>query len=86
MRSSEVIPIFSHFWTRKTVQWADFRIQIHSIGFLCNNPNWHEAGRIYPPYNFKIGFCQLNFIKNFQILFEVKIEIKRDNLTPCQAH
>ena len=25
------------------------------------NPNWHEAGRIYPPYIFWIGFCQLNF-------------------------
>ena len=25
------------------------------------NPNWHEAGWIYPPYNFWIGFCQLNF-------------------------
>ena len=77
MRSSEVIPIFSHFWTRKTVQWADFRIQIHSIGFLCNNPNWHEAGRIYSPYNFWIGF---------QIFLEVKIEMNQDNLTPCEAH
>ena len=24
------------------------------------NPDWHEAGRIYSPYNFWIGFCQLN--------------------------
>ena len=49
------------------------------------NPNWHEAGRIYPPYNFWIGFCQF-FIKNFQTFLEVKIEINRDNLTLCQAH
>jgi len=69
MRFPEVIPIFSHFWTRKTVQWADFRIQIHSIGFLCNNPNWHEAGRIYSPYNFWIGFCQLNFYQKYPNVF-----------------
>ena len=29
------------------------------------NPNRHEAGRIYPPYNFWIGFCQLNFNQKF---------------------
>ena len=46
------------------------------------NPNWHAAGRIYPPYNFLIGFYQLNF----QTFLEVKIEINRNNLTPCQAH
>ena len=50
------------------------------------NSNWHEAGWIYPPYNFWIGFCQLNFYKKFQTFLEVKIEINLDNLTPCQAH
>ena len=37
-------------------------------GFLQRldlNPNWHEAGRIYPTYNFWIGFCQLNFYQKF---------------------
>ena len=29
------------------------------------NPNWHEAGRIYPLYNLRIGFCQLNFYQKF---------------------
>ena len=33
------------------------------------NPNWHEAGRIYPPYNFFIGFCQLNFYQKFPNIF-----------------
>ena len=50
------------------------------------NPNWHEAGRIYPPYNNWNGFCQLNFYQNFQTFLEMKIEINRDNLTSFQAH
>jgi hypothetical protein len=29
------------------------------------NPNWHEAGQIYPTYNIWIGFCQLNFYQKF---------------------
>jgi hypothetical protein len=29
------------------------------------NPNWHETGQIYLPYNFRIGFCQLNFYQKF---------------------
>jgi hypothetical protein len=33
------------------------------------NPNWHEAGQIYPPYNFWIGFCQLNFFQKFPNIF-----------------
>ena len=33
------------------------------------NPNWHEAGRIYPPYDFMIGFCQLNFYQKFPNIF-----------------
>ena len=50
------------------------------------NPNCHEAEQIYPLYNSLIGFCQLNFYQKFTNIFEVKIEINRDNLTPCQAH
>ena len=41
------------------------------------NPNWHEAGRIYPPYNVWIGFCQLNFYQKFQTFLELNIEINR---------
>ena len=52
----------------------------------CINPNWHEAGPIYPPYNFLIRFCLLNFHWKVPNIFEVKIEINRDNLRPCQAH
>jgi hypothetical protein len=33
------------------------------------NPNWHETGRIYLPYNFRIGFCQLNFYQKFPNIF-----------------
>ena len=43
------------------------------------NHIWHEAGWIYPPYDFWIGFCQLNFYQNFQTFLEVKIEINWDN-------
>ena len=45
-------PQIMYFWIEKFCWfWCLF--------FL--NPNWHEAGRIYPPYNFWMGFCQLNF-------------------------
>ena len=33
------------------------------------NPNWHETGWIYPPYDFWIGFCQLNFYQKFTNIF-----------------
>jgi creatine kinase len=33
------------------------------------NSNWHETGRIYLPYNFRIGFCQLNFYQKFPNIF-----------------
>ena len=33
-----------------------------------------------------MDFVSWIFIKNVQIFLEVKIEINRDNLTPCQAH
>ena len=32
-------------------------------------PNWHEAGHIYPPCNFGIGFCQLILSENFPTFF-----------------
>ena len=32
-------------------------------------PNWHEAGHIYPPCNFGIGFCQLNLYQKFPNFF-----------------
>ena len=37
------------------------------MGFL--NPNWHEAGQIYPPYKYWIGLCQLNFYQKFLNIF-----------------
>ena len=33
------------------------------------NPNWHEAGHFYPPCDFGIGFCQLNFVSKISKLF-----------------
>ena len=36
--------------------------RIFHVNATVFNPNWHEAGLIYPPYNFWIGFCQLNFL------------------------
>ena len=49
------------------------------------NPNWHEAGRIYPPYIFGLDFVSWFFIKHIQTFLEVKIEINGNNLKPCQA-
>jgi hypothetical protein len=46
---------------KKPVFMKDFGNQI--------DPNWHEAGRIYPPYNFRIGFCQVNFYQKFPNIF-----------------
>ena len=34
------------------------------------NPNGHDAGRIYHPYDFWNGFCQLNFYQKFPNIFE----------------
>ena len=60
-------------------KWRNSVLYLPSIGknrrhLICNmyylfNPNWHEAGRIYPPYNFWIGFCQLNFYQKFPNIF-----------------
>ena len=36
--------------------------------------------------NFHLLKCLEIFVKNFQTFLEAKIEINRDNLTPCQAH
>ena len=36
---------------------------------ICFNPNWHEAGWIYPPYNFRIDFWQLNFYQKLPNIF-----------------
>ena len=33
------------------------------------NPNRHEAGWIYPPYNFRIDFWQLNFYQKLPNIF-----------------
>ena len=33
------------------------------------DPNRHEAGWIYPPYDFWIGFGQLNFYQKFRNIF-----------------
>ena len=47
-------------------------------------PNWHEAGH-FPPCPFWIRFLAAYFYQNFQSFFEVKIDINRINLTPCQV-
>ena len=54
--------------------------------FLTFNPNWHETRQIYHLITFELDFVSWIFIKNFQRFLEVKIEINRDNLTPCQAN
>ena len=41
----------------------------NSYFIISINPNWHEAGQIYPLYNFWIGFCQLNFYQKFPNIF-----------------
>ena len=45
-----------------------------------------RQGEFTPLIIFGLDFVSLIFIKNFQTFLEVKIEINRDNLTPCQAH
>ena len=61
-----IIPKFSQIFT-KTNLGAYYVCTIHVSSLL--NPNWHEAGQIYPPYNFWIGFCQLNFYQKFPNIF-----------------
>ena len=50
------------------------------------NPNWHEGRHFPPPVLFGPDFVSWIFTKNFQTFLEVKIDINRVNLTPCQAH
>ena len=45
-----------------SIRYTDEGISRLVWGF---NPNCHETGRIYLPYNFRIGFCQLNFYQKF---------------------
>ena len=67
-------------WEPKNKQY--FQPYIRSV-----NPNWHEGGHFPHPCLFWILVCQLSFfIKNFQFVLEVKIDINRVNLTPCHAH
>ena len=54
--------------------WSPCDLKFLSIGWWVTwlnwfNPNWHEAGWIYPPYNFWIGFRQLNFHQKFPNIF-----------------
>ena len=70
-RQQNVGLIVNFLISRQILRWSAL--------FFPPNPDWHKAGRIYPPYNFWIGFCQLNFIKNVQTFLEVKIEINWDN-------
>ena len=50
------------------------------------SPNWHEGWYFYLLVLFGSDFVCWIFIKNFQTLLEVKIDINRVNLKPCQAH
>ena len=77
------VSFFNHcVQTANTLSWPPFEttvviaaaaqgfINISVFGYpLPFNPNWHEAERIYPPYNFWIGFCQLNFYQKFPNIF-----------------
>ena len=51
------------------LRWANKDSTLFEQGPLDFNPNWHETGRIYPPYNFWIGFCLLNFYKKIPNIF-----------------
>ena len=39
----------------------DNKVIKYALFYLVLNPNWHETVRIYLPYDFRIGFCQLDF-------------------------
>ena len=56
-RQQNVGLIVNFLISRQILRWSAL--------FFPPNPDWHKAGRIYPPYNFWIGFCQLNFLTNF---------------------
>ena len=62
----------------------------HICKFSCPgctiNPNWHEGGHLPPPVLFWSDFVSWIFIKNLWTFLEVKIDINRAKLTPCQTH
>jgi hypothetical protein len=72
-------PVFLGFWSFQIMTKVWFRLLFDnfqnpkllgcSLATHCFNPNWHETGRTYLLYNFRIGFCQLNFYQKFPNIF-----------------
>ena len=58
-----------HEENRSYINYIRITISILALCTILINPNWHETGRIYLPYNFRIGFCQLNFYQKFPNIF-----------------
>jgi hypothetical protein len=52
----------------------------------CLNPHWHEGWYFDLLVLFGSDFVSWIFIKSSQTFLDVKIDINRVNLTPCQAH
>ena len=80
--------VFGKLHVAKVLELKNFINQPLCLSLLAwsiVNPIWHEEGRIYPPY-IALDFVSSIFIKKFQTFSSVKIEINRNNLTPCQAH
>ena len=55
----QIIPIDLNFHLKNVLDNFEKK-NINSL-----NPNWHEAGRIYPPYNFLILILSGDFYQKF---------------------
>ena len=71
------------FLKRNLVIFVTCILPFQKISF---NINWYEGWYFYLLVLFGSEFVSWIFIKKLQTFLEVKIEINRDNLTPCQAH
>ena len=68
------------------VEHLSSKIGKYSLPFTDLTQIGMRQGGFTPLIIFGLDFVSWIFIKNFQTFLEVKIEINRDNLTPCQAH
>ena len=62
------------------------RISVNSSLLVSLTLIGMRQGGFTPLIIFGLDFVSWIFIKNFQTVLEVKIEINWDNLKPCQAH
>ena len=88
-RNAYVLSLISHSMVRanliRSEQLVDKYYQSINVDIYLTLIGMRE-GTFHSPVFFGSDFVSWVFIKNFKTFLEVKIDIDRVNLTPCQAH